>query len=123
MTLRSKYFDRIRISRENAPLASDGPCCEWHGCREVASHKAPKGRMREGEYLHFCLDHVRQYNKSYNYFAGMRDEDVSAYQKDSTTGHRPTWSMGVRGDQPRSGRWQPGFQDMFGMFGGGFGRK
>ena len=123
MTVRSKYFDRIRISREEARPIGDGPRCEWSECAETASHRAPKGRMREGEYHHFCIDHVRLYNKSYNYFAGMRDEDVSAYQKDSTTGHRPTWSMGVKGEAPGAGRWQPGFQDMFGMFGAGFGPR
>ena len=37
--------------------------------------------MREGEYYNFCLDHVREYNKSYNYFAGMADDDIVAYQR------------------------------------------
>ena len=37
---------------------------------------------------------MRQYNKSYNYFNGMSDEDVARYQEASVTGHRPTWSMG-----------------------------
>ena len=36
-----------------------------------------------------------QYNKSYNYFAGMPDEDVAKHQKDDTIGHRPTWFVGV----------------------------
>lgn len=43
----------------------------------------------------FCLDHVRSYNQSYNYFNGMTDEDVVRFQRDSETGHRPTWTMGV----------------------------
>ena len=58
-------------------------------------HRAPKGRDREGQYFNFCVDHVREYNKSYNYFTGMGDDDVRSYQKDSLTGHRPTWKMGV----------------------------
>ena len=33
-------------------------------------HRAPKGRGQEGQYWRFCLDHVRVYNASYNYFAG-----------------------------------------------------
>lgn len=122
MTLRSKYFDRIRISREAAAAPKSGPRCEWAGCAEAGAYRAPKGRTREGEYHLFCLDHVKVYNKSYNYFAGMRDEDVSAYQKDSTTGHRPTWSMGVKREIPAAERWQPGFRDVFGMFGSGYRR-
>jgi hypothetical protein len=51
------------------------------------------GRLREGQYFCFCLDHVREYNATYNYFNGMSDEAVSRYQKDALTGHRPTWKM------------------------------
>ncbi len=53
------------------------------------------GRLREGQYFCFCLEHVREYNNSYNYFNGMSDEAVARYLKDATVGHRPTWSMGV----------------------------
>ncbi len=53
------------------------------------------GRDREGQYFTFCLDHVREYNASYNYFNGMSAEDVAVYQKEDIVGHRPTWSMGV----------------------------
>jgi hypothetical protein len=38
---------------------------------------------------------VREYNRSYNYFAGMSEEAVAKYQKDAITGHRPTWKMGL----------------------------
>ena len=38
---------------------------------------------------------MRAYNASYNYFAGMTDAAVAAYQKDAVVGHRPTWAMGV----------------------------
>ena len=38
---------------------------------------------------------MRAYNASYNYFAGMTDAAVAAYQKDAVIGHRPTWAMGV----------------------------
>jgi hypothetical protein len=38
---------------------------------------------------------VREYNHSYNYFAGMSDDAVSAFQKDAVIGHRPTWAMGA----------------------------
>jgi curved DNA-binding protein CbpA len=96
MKLDSKYFDSIRIKPEAERGASPhAPVCNWPGCVEAGSHRAPKGRGREGEYFLYCLDHVRAYNKSYNYFAGMSDEDVASYQKASITGHRPTWASGV----------------------------
>ena len=53
------------------------------------------GRGRDGEYYNFCVDHVRQYNHSYNYFDGMSDVEVDEFRKDAITGHRPTWKSGA----------------------------
>ncbi len=47
---------------------------------------------------------MTEYNKSYNYFAGMNDSEVMDYQKAAATGHRPTWSMGVHGSD--SSTWE-----------------
>ena len=95
------------------------------GCSHAGEFRAPKGRGQEGRFWHFCLDHVRAYNATYNYFAGMPDDDVLAYQKAATTGHRPTWTMGVnpasqRRDEPR-GAAGPRVEDPFDMFGDGRG--
>ncbi|MEJ8475841.1 J domain-containing protein [Roseibium algae] len=96
MKLDSKIFDSIRAKRGKGAVKEDkDQSCEHPGCTRPGVHKAPKGRDREGEYFRFCVDHVREYNKSYNYFSGMQDDDVRSYQKDSLTGHRPTWQMGV----------------------------
>jgi curved DNA-binding protein CbpA len=96
MKLDSKYFDRIRVKPDQERANRQHmPACGWAGCDKPGCHRAPKGRGLEGEYHIFCLDHVRDYNKSYNYFSGMSDDDVATYQKASITGHRPTWSSGV----------------------------
>lgn len=63
--------------------------------QEPGVHKAPKGRGRENEHWLYCLKHVRDYNQNYNFFQGMKDDAVLAYQKDALTGHRPTWKMGT----------------------------
>jgi len=96
MKFDSPLFDRIRVKPEkDRRPKTGGPGCEWHGCKEKAAHRAPKGRGRENEYWRFCLDHARAYNQSYNFFTGMSDAAVMAYQKDALTGHRPTWKMGT----------------------------
>lgn len=96
MKLDSKYFDSIRVHRKGeAPPEPSTPTCQWDGCDEKGSHRAPVGRDAEGEYFLFCVDHVRQYNKGYNYFSGLSDSDIARYQKEALTGHRPTWTMGV----------------------------
>ena len=96
MKIDSPLFDKIRVkpSQDRRPK-TDGPSCQWHGCKEKGTHRAPKGRGRENEHWRFCLEHVRAYNQSYNFFAGMNDAAVMAYQKDALTGHRPTWKMGT----------------------------
>ena len=97
MDLNSPLFDRIRIkpSCEEPRRDAEGPACEHPGCGVPGPYRAPKGRSQEGRYFQFCLDHVRAYNASYNYFAGMTDDAVAAYQKEAVIGHRPTWAMGV----------------------------
>jgi hypothetical protein len=98
MRTASDIFDRIRVKPEDdRARAPEGPACEHPGCRLKGEYRAPKGRAREGEYFRFCLEHVREYNASYNYFAGMPDDAVASFQKSAVTGHRPTWSMGVNG--------------------------
>ncbi len=98
MKFDSPHFDRIRVKPDlerRARRAS--PVCDWQACEAAATHRAPKGRQHEKEYWHFCIAHVREYNQSYNFFSGMSDNDVAQYQKDSITGHRPTWKIGMNG--------------------------
>jgi curved DNA-binding protein CbpA len=120
--LNSKYFDRIRVKPDKDRLRPpEFPACEWAGCRDDGTHRAPKGRDRDGEYFHFCIDHVREYNRGYNYFEGMTDDDVISYQKSALTGHRPTWSLGLnrlRGHHGAATRAaaEDGFADPFGAF-------
>ncbi len=98
MKLDSPLFDGVRVKPdEDRRLRASCAACDWPGCSGAAMHRAPKGRLREGQYWRFCLDHVREYNASYNYFAGMSDDAVARFQKDAITGHRPTWKMGVEG--------------------------
>jgi len=92
----SPLFDRIRVKpdKDRRPKTG-GPVCEWHGCKEKATNKAPKARGTEKEYWNYCIKHAREYNQSYNFFSGMSDAAVMAFQKDALTGHRPTWKMGT----------------------------
>jgi len=98
MKTNSPLFDRIRVKPDkDRKLRAELPACQWPRCDEPATHRAPKGRLRASEYWQFCLEHVREYNNSYNFFAGMSEDAVAKYQKDSITGHRPTWKLGSLG--------------------------
>jgi hypothetical protein len=111
MSSDSPLFDRIRVKPDqDRRLRPDQPCCEWPGCSGAATHRAPKGRDREKEYWRFCLGHVREYNHSYNFFAGMSNDDIARYQKDAVIGHRPTWKMGMNGGRPSTRSYSARFQ-------------
>lgn len=122
---RPKFVD-IRVKKPDAATTEREPeerACDHVGCHRAGVHRAPKGRDREGQYWHFCYDHAADYNRRWNYFAGMTDSELADYQKREETGHRPTWTFrGGRGD--RLSAAMRGFQagrrsDPFGMFGDG----
>ena len=99
MNLNSPIFDQIRVKpkiEQPVSVSANGPRCEHLSCDKPGEHRAPQGRLREGKYFCFCLEHVREYNATYNYFKGMSDGDVASFQKDAIVGHRPTWTMGAR---------------------------
>ncbi|MCE4225220.1 J domain-containing protein [Methylobacterium sp. C25] len=116
MDLNSPLFDSIRIKPKcDDPKAGSGKggadqsaaadaLCEAPGCTHPGLYRAPKGRKQEGQYHRFCIDHVRAYNAAYNYFDGMNDDAVQAFQKDAIIGHRPTWAMGSGTAEPRKRR-------------------
>jgi hypothetical protein len=105
MKTNSPLFDRIRVKPDrDRRLRAELPPCQWPRCEAPATHRAPKGRLQANEYWRFCLEHVREYNNSYNFFAGMTDDAVALYQKEAVTGHRPTWKMGSIGGKRASPR-------------------
>jgi hypothetical protein len=72
------------------------PACHITGCAEPGAYKAPKSREELHDYLWFCLEHVRDHNKQWDYFAGLGSEEIEDFIKDSVTGHRPTWDRESR---------------------------
>lgn len=74
--------------------------CEQEECFEPGEYRAPKLRMvdRGGpqDYQWLCLSHIREFNKSWNFFDGMSDTEVLNYKNEDITGHRPTWKLGSR---------------------------
>jgi hypothetical protein len=76
--------------------------CEMPGCDKPGTHKAPKSRENTREHRWLCMPHVRQVNETWNYFAGMNEAEVSQFQRDAATGHRPTWKLKDR----QSTSWQ-----------------
>lgn len=101
MTVDSKIFVGLKSTRKKSPSHSDpssGPKCQWDRCEKNGTHRAPVGRDAEGLYLLFCLEHVKEYNKGYNYAADLSSPEIARYQREATTGGRQTWGTVV--DEP-----------------------
>ena len=81
-----------------APRIRDGVrLCDAPGCSVAGEFRAPKSRSELTSYYWFCLDHVRNYNKQWNFYAGMNEEEVERQIRFDTTWWRPTWPLGVMG--------------------------
>ena len=81
------------------PPAQERPC-QHPGCRESGTYRAPVARDRLTEYYWFCLEHVRAYNLSWNFFAGMSESEIERQRRHDTVWQRPSWPFGRFGEGP-----------------------
>ena len=69
-------------NRFHGRVETEGQPCTIQGCPEAGEFRAPpiygSGRRHDGpgEYRWLCLDHVREFNQGYDYFAGMDHEQI-----------------------------------------------
>ena len=69
-------------NRFHGRVETEGQPCTIEGCPEAGEFRAPPiyGSRRNhdgpGEYRWLCLDHVREFNQGYDYFAGMDAEEI-----------------------------------------------
>jgi hypothetical protein len=92
--------------------------CDSEGCPTPATTRAPKSRALIGEHYWFCQAHAAQYNRSWNFFAGMSEGEVrEKIADDLATGGRPTWSLKSGGRNREAAATRGIFRDPFGIFG------
>jgi hypothetical protein len=87
--------------RRAKPLTTEGVqtferVCEAPGCRLHGEFKAPYARDRLDQHRWFCLEHVREYNKKWDYFAGLDADAIEQHIRADTTWRRPVWPLGGR---------------------------
>ncbi len=67
--------------------------CEWPECHKAATARAPKSREMMNAYYNFCQHHAGEYNKNWNFFAGMSEGEAKRHRESIATGDRPTWAF------------------------------
>jgi hypothetical protein len=102
--------------------------CDHPGCRLAATARAPKSRDMLHEHYWFCQAHAAEYNRQWNFFAGMSEGEIRERQAQSATGDRPTWQFKASRFSREAaaaahgfGKGQ-GYRDPFNLFGGGAAR-
>ncbi len=75
--------------------------CAVEGCNEAGEFRAPVSRNNVNSYKMLCAEHIKEFNKQWDYFAGMSQNEIENFQKDAFTGHRPTWRPDQRHNESK----------------------
>lgn len=70
--------------------------CYNPDCKELGIYPAPKSKENLREYLYFCINCIREFNKSWNYFEGLNEQELEIEIRKSTTWNRPSWKFGTK---------------------------
>tara|TARA_B100000678_G_scaffold185002_1_gene154604 strand:+ start:476 stop:994 length:519 start_codon:yes stop_codon:yes gene_type:complete len=64
--------------------------CEWKNCNKKGEFRAPIEKDNSKKYKWLCEEHIKLFNKSWNYFEGMNQNEIENFLKSDLTWHRPT---------------------------------
>jgi hypothetical protein len=97
-----------RKQRLHGRVEGRAETCDWPGCEATGEFRAPGDRRPDfdgpGEWRWLCLDHVRAFNDTYNYFAGMTSDEIAAAQNPYGGWDRETRAFAGHGTD-RPPRW------------------
>jgi hypothetical protein len=114
----SRFKKDIRIKPDKSEPRPSARACARADCPKEGEYRVPKSRENLNEHLWFCLEHARAHNESWDYFRGMSEQEVRAFQDEAIVGHRPTWPLGKRAARARNAPGPYEFHDDYGVAGG-----
>ena len=99
-------FPRWRSYGDKGRSAAKIRLCDREGCSEIGDRPAPKA-PNSTERWYFCEAHAAEYNKNWNYFAGLSPEEAArraAEEERDAKGFRKSaqWKWAGPGDGSRS---------------------
>jgi len=89
--------------------------CEWEKCNEIGSFKAPVEKDNSKNFRWLCGEHIKLFNKSWDYFDGMSENEIINFLKSDITWHRPTQEFGSA-DNFFNILWSNALSDKFNFF-------
>jgi len=88
--------------------------CMEESCNKSGEFKAPKNKEELRNYIWFCLDHIRIYNKEWNFYSGVEGEELNQKIKNGMTWERPSWKFGL--NSFTNINLQKNIDDIFGFY-------
>ena len=67
--------------------------CDKEDCQEKGEFRAPKSRILLNQYYFFCLDHVKEYNKSWDFYKGLSVNQIETSMREDIIWNRPSWPL------------------------------
>ena len=67
--------------------------CDYNNCNEIGKYKAPKSRLKLKSYFYFCLNHVKEYNKSWDFYKGLSVNEIELSLRKDIVWDRPSWPL------------------------------
>jgi len=89
--------------------------CEWVNCNEFGKFKAPVEKDNSKNFKWLCEEHIKLFNKNWNYFEGMSEDEIESFLKSDITWHRPTQEFGSA-DNFFNILWNNALSDKFKFF-------
>jgi len=89
--------------------------CEWENCKESGKFKAPQEKDNSKNYKWLCKEHIKLFNKNWNYFEGMSQVEIEDFLKSDLTWHRPTQKF-ASSDNFFNILWNNALSDKFNFF-------
>jgi hypothetical protein len=89
--------------------------CQWNKCRNVGKYRAPTERDNIKNFKWLCEKHIVLFNKNWNYFEGMSENEIQKFIKSDLTWHRPTQKFGAA-DNFFNILWNNALNDKFNFF-------
>ena len=89
--------------------------CEWSCCNEIGKFKAPTEKDNSKNFKWLCEQHIKLFNKNWDYFDGMSQNEIESFLKSDLTWHRPTQKFGSA-DNFFNILWNNALNDKFKIF-------
>ena len=67
--------------------------CDKEDCENKGEFRAPKSRLLLNEYYFFCIDHIKEYNKSWDFYKGLSVNQIENSMREDIIWNRPSWPL------------------------------